>query len=73
MVKEGDAQVPQIVNTQETRSACRNSRAQCVEVHALTVQSLTRSLCTSLILQYTPVQSYFHQNIFAQVAMVAAV
>lgn len=50
MVKEGDAQVPQIVNTQDTRSMGRSSRAQCAEVHALTVYKFGSSVYTIAVI-----------------------
>lgn len=37
------------------------------------MQKFTRSLCTSLVLQFTRSQSYLHQNMFAQDGMMAAV
>lgn len=48
-------------------------RAQWAESHALNVQKFTGSLCTRLILQFTRMQSYLHQDMFAQDRMVAAV
>ena len=41
--------------------------------YVLNGQTITRSLCKSLILQFTRLQSYLHQNMFAQDGMVAAV